>query len=94
MVRFTGPDDKTRNFYYELANDFELKNTFFIGSQDQSTIAKINNAVDLGVYPSKNEPFGLVLIETMASGTPVIGADSGGPKDYVHRIGRTARAGD
>ncbi len=83
FIAGTGPDDKTRNFYYNLAKDLGLENTFFIGSQDQSRLARINNAVDLGVYPSKDEPFGLVFIETMASGTPVIGADSGGPKDYV-----------
>jgi glycosyltransferase involved in cell wall biosynthesis len=84
IIAGTGPDEKTRNFYYGLAKDLNLKNTFFIGSQDQPTLAKINNAVDLGVYPSKDEPFGLVLIEAMACGTPVIGANSGGPKDYVH----------
>uniref|UniRef100_A0A0A9XGQ1 Putative glycosyltransferase ypjH n=1 Tax=Lygus hesperus TaxID=30085 RepID=A0A0A9XGQ1_LYGHE len=38
---------------------------------------------DLGLFPSKDEPFGLVFIECMACGTPVIGAKSGGPLDFV-----------
>jgi glycosyltransferase involved in cell wall biosynthesis len=84
IIAGTGPDEKTRNFYYSHAKSLGLKNTFFIGSQDQQTLAKINNAVDLGVFPSKKEPFGLVFIEAMASGTPVIGANSGGPMDFVN----------
>ena len=38
---------------------------------------------DVGCFPSYREPFGLVFIECMACGTPVIGADSGGPRDFV-----------
>src|SRR6266566_3098709 len=34
-------------------------------------------------FPSYREPFGLVFVECMACGTPVIGADSGGPRDFV-----------
>jgi len=41
------------------------------------------NWADVGCFPSYREPFGLVLIECMACGTPVIGADSGGPRDFV-----------
>ena len=37
----------------------------------------------MGVFPSYREPFGLVFVECMACGTPVIGADSGGPRDFV-----------
>ena len=37
----------------------------------------------MGCFPSYHEPFGLVFIECMACGTPVIGADSGGPRDFV-----------
>lgn len=38
---------------------------------------------DVGCFPSYREPFGLVFVECMACGTPVIGADSGGPRDFV-----------
>jgi len=38
---------------------------------------------DIGCFPSYREPFGLVFVECMACGTPVIGADSGGPRDFV-----------
>ena len=38
---------------------------------------------ELGCFPSYNESFGLVFVEYMAVRTPVIGANSGGPKDFV-----------
>ena len=61
----------------------ELRNTFFLGPLLHKAIAHYNTIADVGVYPSRNEPFGLVFIECMACGTPVIGVNSGGPRDFV-----------
>ncbi len=40
-------------------------------------------AADLFVCPSLYEPFGLVLVEAMAAGTPVVATNRGGPVDIV-----------
>ncbi|MBP1149987.1 glycosyltransferase [Methylocaldum sp. RMAD-M] len=40
-------------------------------------------AADLFLCPSPYEPFGLVLVEAFASGTPVIATPHGGPTDIV-----------
>jgi glycosyltransferase involved in cell wall biosynthesis len=37
----------------------------------------------LTVYPSIDEPFGLVLVEAMAHGRPVVASELGGPREVV-----------
>jgi len=48
-------------------------------------------AATLTVLPAADEAFGLVLVESLASGTPVVATASGGMLDIVSRpdIGRT-----
>merc|ERR1712232_438318 len=78
----TGPD-KEMNKLKGLAAKLGLKNTFLIGAKGQDQLAEMYTVADLGCFPSFKEPFGLVFVECMACKTPVIGANSGGPKDFV-----------
>jgi glycosyltransferase EpsD len=41
-------------------------------------------AADAVVLASPAEPFGLVLLEAMSRGVPVVAADSGGPAEILH----------
>lgn len=41
-------------------------------------------ALDLFVFPSAHEPFGIVLIEAMSYGLAVIAADAEGPSEIIH----------
>ena len=68
---------------HDLAAELDLQRTYFVGPRGQDELAVLFNCADVGCFPSYREPFGLVFIECMACGTPVIGADSGGPRDFV-----------
>ena len=47
-------------------------------------IAELYSLLDLFVLPSRREPFGLVLLEAMASQVPVVATAAGGPLDLIH----------
>src|SRR5262249_34149894 len=53
-------------------------NVSFVGSLDQPTLARYYAAADLCAVPSLTESFGLVALEAMACGTPVVGTRVGG----------------
>lgn len=55
----------------------------FLGFVPQEELAMFYAAADLAVVPSLYEPFGIVALETMASGTPCIAADTGGLREFV-----------
>lgn len=52
--------------------------TVFPGRLGDETLPTYYAAADVCVVPSHYEPFGLVAIEAMASGTPVVASDVGG----------------
>lgn len=54
----------------------------FTGYRDD--IPGLMQALDLVVHTSiRPEPFGMVIVEAMAAGTPVIAANRGGPRDII-----------
>merc|ERR1740121_2404915 len=78
----TGPDDEIAKWKAKC-EELGLKNTFLLGPRSQDILAEMYTVAELGCFPSFKEPFGLVFVECMACKTPVIGANSGGPKDFV-----------
>lgn len=55
----------------------------FLGNQDE--VASLVAAADLLLLPSEKESFGLVALEAMACGIPVIGTTAGGiPEVVIH----------
>lgn len=57
--------------------------TLFVGRVDHDVLPLYYSAADVCVVPSHYEPFGLVAIESMACGTPVVASNVGGLKFTV-----------
>lgn len=79
----TGPLDAQKKLQDLAFDKLKLKQCYFLGPQPQPVLAELYTIASVGVFPSYKEPFGLVFVECMSTGTPVIGAKSGGPKDFV-----------
>jgi glycosyltransferase involved in cell wall biosynthesis len=63
---------------------------FFLGWRDHDELPLGLNIADVMAAPAVDEPFGLVYLEAMACGTPVIATPTGGPADLVKPDGEHA----
>ena len=50
---------------------------------NQRSLAEVYNELDVFIFPSHEESLGLVGLEAMACGVPVISSDINGPREYV-----------
>ena len=73
----------------QLAREKDLEDKIdFVGQVDHDDLPLYYNAADVCVVPSYYESFGLVALESMACGTPVVATRVGGLSTIVHH-GRT-----
>ncbi|MCX5955811.1 MAG: glycosyltransferase family 1 protein [Cyanobacteria bacterium] len=66
-----------------LERVFEGTATTFVGYLSGDALASAYASGDAFVFPSSTETLGLVLLEAMAAGCPVVGANRGGIPDIV-----------
>ena len=68
----------------QLERVFEGTATTFVGYLAGDELASAYASGDAFVFPSSTETLGLVLLEAMAAGCPVVGANRGGIPDIVN----------
>lgn len=67
-----------------LQAELGLRRTYFLGHQQQADLRQLYNIADIFVMPSRREPFGLVALEAMACGLPVVATNQGGLVEFVN----------
>ncbi|WP_138506053.1 glycosyltransferase family 4 protein [Nostoc sp. PA-18-2419] len=66
-----------------LEKHFAGTNTYFVGYLIGQELGSAFASADAFIFPSRTETLGLVLLEAMAAGCPVVAARSGGIPDIV-----------
>jgi glycosyltransferase involved in cell wall biosynthesis len=77
-------DGPLKTEFESFVNENQLKGqVIFVGWVDSTELNEYYNAADVFVGPSLSEPQGLVFVEALASGTPVVASNVGGIVDIV-----------
>ncbi|WP_127586459.1 glycosyltransferase family 4 protein [Paenibacillus koleovorans] len=78
LIAGDGPQRKELEEVYR-----DRGNVTFIGFLEGKALTELYAAADVFWFPSATETFGNVVLESMASGTAVIGAAAGGVRDNI-----------
>lgn len=77
-------DGSDRGRLEHLAVDAEVRDhVLFVGPREGEELAGYYQACDVFVMPSQSEGFGVVFLEAMSHGKPVVAANSGGAPEVV-----------
>jgi phosphatidylinositol alpha-mannosyltransferase len=91
----SGPGDPGRLLAAAPSAVRDLVRVMGVGTPD--SLVDLYGSAWVTVLPAENEAFGLVLVESLACGTPIVTLDSGGPSELVEpgigvRAARSAEA--
>jgi D-inositol-3-phosphate glycosyltransferase len=77
-------DDKDLQQLRILAEELHIdQRVHFLGARPQQELPLLYSAADVTVVPSYHESFGLVAVESLACGTPVVATGAGGLTSVV-----------
>jgi L-malate glycosyltransferase len=79
-----GGDGKYLNTFKEMAKELDVAGKcIFYGEIKPESIQDFYSKLDFYVLPSRDETFGVVVVEAMACGLPVIATKCGGPEEII-----------
>jgi glycosyltransferase involved in cell wall biosynthesis len=77
-------DGEMRPFVERRTHELRVAHaTRFLGYRNGGELIDLYKACDAVCVPSRNEPFGIVVLEAWSAGKPVIASKNGGPDEYV-----------
>ena len=78
-----------------LKDKLEIKNVSFLGMKTRKEVVEEFNKSNVFILGTTYETFGVVLVESLAMGVPVIVTDCGGSNDIMNRqVGRVTKQND
>ena len=87
VIAGSGPEKNRQELIDEAIKNNMQERMILTGHIPQLELAEWMRRADVFVLPSVYEPFGLVFLEAMACGSPVIASDCGGAKDVISETG-------
>lgn len=80
-----GGDGSQKMWLWQIAKDQLVEDqVIFTGALSREEVANYMNECDAFVLPSRYETFGIVYIEALASGKPIIGTFNGGAESIIN----------
>jgi glycosyltransferase involved in cell wall biosynthesis len=81
-----GGDGTYLNMFRDMAKELDVdRKCIFYGEIKPESVQDFYSKLDFYVLPSRDETFGVVVIEAMACGLPVIATRCGGPEEIITR---------
>ena len=80
---FAGDGEMRRDVEEQARRLGVAHSTRFLGYQNGWILKDLFKAADCICVPSRNEPFGIVILEAWSAGKPVVATSNGGPSEIV-----------
>lgn len=71
----------------EMQSKLDGQGAYFLGFKHKQELAALYASSDIFAFPSTTDTLGQVVMESQASGIPVIATDQGGPKEVIKNNG-------
>jgi glycosyltransferase involved in cell wall biosynthesis len=81
VISGSGPE---KEHVVNLAREMRVENScIFLDTVPRAEYIDLMRACDIVAVPSRNEPFGIIILEAWAAGKPVVATTAGGPSEFI-----------